>query len=145
MEPINKHILEFLHKNQVATVCFTDSSNTPYCINCFYCFDEKQAILIFKSSYGTSHDALVKANKPSAGTIIADQIELIKLKGIQFTGSILDQQQINELKLNTSYLKKFPLSLAIPGYLWGIRIEYLKFTDNSLGFGNKTIWKLINE
>lgn len=145
METINKKILEFISKNQVATICFTNSSNKPYCINCFYHFDDRLAILIVKSSYGTSHDAYVKSNKPTSGTIIADQIELSKLKGIQFTGSILDQQQINELKLNVSYVKKFPLSVAMPGYVWGIQLEYLKFTDNSFGFGNKIVWKLINE
>lgn len=141
MEPINKNILEFLHKCQVATICFTTPTNKPYCINCFYCFDETHVALIFKSSYGTTHDDYVTANNPSAGTIIADQIDLTKLKGVQFTGTILDQQQISELKLSTSYIKKFPLSIAMPGYIWGIQIEYLKFTDNSFGFGNKTIWK----
>lgn len=141
MEPINKNILEFINKNQVATICFTDSLNKPYCINCFYSFEETQAVLVFKSSYGTTHDAYIKTNNPSAGTIIADQIDLTKLKGIQFTGTILDQEQILKLKLNACYIKKFPLSIAMPGYLWGIQIDYLKFTNNSFGIGNKTVWK----
>lgn len=142
MNPLNKNIIDFLSKNQVATVCFTNDQNRPYCINCFYTFVEDAAILIFKSSYGTTHDAYIKQSNPLAGTIIADQIDVTKLKGIQFTGILLDQQQINDKKLHFAYLKKFPLSIAMPGYLWGVQLEHIKFTDNTLGFGNKTTWKI---
>lgn len=141
MNPLTKNITEFLSKNKVATVCFNDKQNKPYCINCFYCFIEKEAILIFKSSYGTTHDEYIKQNNPLAGTIIADQLDVTQLKGIQFTGILLDQHQINDKKLSLSYLKTFPLSIAMPGYLWAVQLEYIKYTDNTLGFGNKTIWQ----
>lgn len=140
MNPINNNIKDFLEKNQVSTVCFSDN-NKPYCINCFYAVDVINAILIFKSSYGTTHDAFVKPGLHSAGTILADQVDITKLKGIQFTGILLNQQEIHNHKSHTLYLKRFPLSLAMPGYLWGVQLEYIKFTDNSFGFGNKTIWQ----
>ncbi len=120
MNPPHKNIIDFLKNNQIATVCFTDTSNNPYCINCFYCFNEEHNVLIFKSSYGTTHEAFIKENKHSAGTIVANQIKISKLKGLQFTGKILGQQQIQELKLHTSYIKKIPISKAMPGYIWGV-------------------------
>lgn len=142
MNLLNKNIIDFISKNKVVTICFNDEFNNPYCINCFYCFIEESVILIFKSSYGTSHDAYIKSNSQLAGTIISEQIDLTKLKGIQFTGKLLDESDINNKKLNFYYLKAFPLSIAMPGYLWGIQLEYVKFTDNTLGFGNKRIWKI---
>ncbi len=142
MNLLNKSIVDFLSKNQVATVCFTNELNQPYCINCFYSFIEDSAKLIFKSSYGTSHDSFIKKNNYLAGTITDDQIDLTKLKGVQFTGKLLDEHEITNKRLNFSYIKKFPLSIAMPGYLWGVQLEHIKFTDNSLGFGNKTIWKI---
>lgn len=141
MNFLNNSIIDFLSKNQVATVCFTNELNHPYCINCFYSFIEDSAILVFKSSYGTSHDSYVKSNNCLAGTIIADQINITKLKGVQFTGKLLDEHEINNKKLNFPYIKKFPLSIAMPGYLWGVQLEYIKYTDNTLGIGNKIIWK----
>jgi hypothetical protein len=142
MNLLNKSIVDFLSKNQVATVCFTNELNQPYCINCFYSFIEDCAILIFKSSYGTSHDSFIKKNNNLAGTITDEQIDLTKLKGIQFTGKLIDEQEITNKRLNFFYIKKHPMSIALPGYLWGVQLEYIKFTDNSLGFGSKIIWKI---
>lgn len=141
MNTINENIKDFIIKNQVSTVCFVDNKNKPYCINCFYVFDDVNAILIFKSSYGTTHDAYVKQGLHTSGTILEDQIDVTKLKGIQFTGTLFDQQQMNDLKLHLLYVNKFPMSLAMPGYIWGVKLVYIKFTDNSFGFGNKTIWE----
>lgn len=140
MNPISKNIIDFLHKNKVATVCFINKLNQPYCINCFYCFIENNIILIFKSSPGALHDAYIITNNYCSGTIIADQIDISNLKGVQFTGKLLDQKEIYNKKLHFCYLQTFPLSIYVPGYLWGVQIEYIKFTDNSLGFGNKTLW-----
>ena len=141
MDPIDKRILTFMEDNKVATVCFNTEMNEPYCINCFYCFIQESNVLVFKSSRGTAHDAYIRQSNPSAGTIIADQVDVTKLKGVQFTGKLLEEQSIHGSGFGFSYLKRFPLSIAIPGYLWGIQLEYLKYTDNTLGFGNKIIWK----
>ena len=141
MKPITENIKIFIDKNQVSTVCFVDGNNHPYCINCFYVFDSSSAILIFKSSHSTKHDSFIKSGEPTSGTIIEDQIDVTKLKGIQFTGILINQQQIIENKLQLLYTTKFPMSIAIPGYLWGIQLQYLKFTDNSFVFRNKTIWE----
>jgi uncharacterized protein YhbP (UPF0306 family) len=32
------------------------------------------------------------------------------------------------------------MSIAVMGYIWAVKLNYLKFTDNTLGFGNKTTW-----
>ena len=140
MNILHKSIIDFLNKNQIATVCFTNELHQPYCINCFYAFSEDSVTLIFKSSYGTSHDTYIKNNTPIAGTIISNRIHLTKLQGIQFTGKLLDEHEINNKRLNFSYIKKIPLSITIPGYFWGVTLEYIKFTDNTLGIGNKTTW-----
>jgi uncharacterized protein YhbP (UPF0306 family) len=141
MSPLQNNIVEFLSKNQVASVCFVDEENKPYCINCFYCFDLKQGVLVFKSSFGAKHEDFVKTTHPLAGTVIADQNDITKLKGIQFSGSILNEQMIYESMLNLSYIKKFPLSIVKSGYLWGVQLEFVKFTNNTFGFGSKTVWK----
>jgi len=142
MEPISKNISEFINNNKIATLCFTDTEGNPYCINCFYAFDETTQSLILKSSVGTKHQNFIKAKTKIAGTILPKTIDLLKIKGLQFTGNLLEEKQINDLSLSLIYIKKFPFSLAIPGYIWAVNLEYLKFTDNTTGFGKKTIWQV---
>lgn len=141
MNPFPKNITEFLNENKIATICFVDNENNPYCINCFYTFDETNQALVFKSSHGTTHHSFIKTDKSIAGTILPNSIDFLKIKGIQFTGKLLDDKQISALSLSLKYTKKYPMSLAIPGYVWAIKFEFIKLTDNTLGFGNKTVWK----
>jgi uncharacterized protein YhbP (UPF0306 family) len=140
MNPIPDKLVNFLQENKVSTVCFTDQENNPYCINCFYAFDEEHHILIFKSSIGTTHQKLTKPTACVSGTILPNVIDTLKLKGMQFTGKIIENEVIDKLQLNSKYLKKYPMSIAVMGYEWAVRLDFLKFTDNTLGFGNKTIW-----
>jgi uncharacterized protein YhbP (UPF0306 family) len=141
MKNIQDTIKGFLIHNKVAAVCFVDEDNKPYCINCFYVFDDEKNILIFKSSTGTIHHNLIKPIACVSGTILPETLDVLKLKGIQFIGKIIDKKEVENLKLNSKYLKKYPMSLAIIGYVWAVRLDYLKLTDNTLGFGNKIIWK----
>ncbi|MCC6372786.1 MAG: hypothetical protein IT236_17410 [Bacteroidia bacterium] len=140
MKPIQKNISDFISENKVANICFVDKDGRPYCISCFYVFDELAQALVFKSSYGTTHDAFVKSGASVAGTVIPEAINVLTLKGIQFNGTLLDNSEIEKLKLSTLYIKSFPMSLAMPGYHWAVKLSFLKYTDNSVGFGNKTLW-----
>jgi uncharacterized protein YhbP (UPF0306 family) len=142
MNPIPDKLQLFISENKISTVCFVNDENKPYCINCFYTFDEKNNILIFKSSKGTTHQNYTKANACVSGTILPNEIDALKLKGVQFSGKIIENEEIEKLLLNSKYLKKYPMSIAIMGYIWAVKLDFLKFTDNTLGFGNKTIWKL---
>lgn len=142
MADLNEKVLSFLGNNKVATVCFVTKDNIPYCINCFYAFDEKNTVLVFKSSFGTSHDTLIKPDAPVSGTILPNSISLLNVKGIQFSGKLINPTEIDYLKLSAFYTKNYVMSLAMPGYIWAVRLEFIKYTDNSLGLGNKIIWHL---
>lgn len=133
-------IKEFFENNKVAGICFIDKDLHPYCITCFYYFDSDNGILVFKSSYGTKHDAMIIPNKHVAGTLLPDNPDPLKIKGIQFTGIIMDKSLPDTFKLSGKYTKKYPMSLTLPGYIWAIQLEHVKFTNNTLGFGNKTVW-----
>lgn len=39
-----------------------------------------------------------------------------------------------------AYLKRFPFALAVKLDLWILHIDYIKMTDNRLGFGSKLLW-----
>ncbi len=138
---MDKSISTFLTENKVATICFIDEYAKPYCINCFYVYDEASEVLIFKSSFGTRHEIFAKPTNSVAGTILPQKLSIANIKGVQFTGLIVSESIAEGLKCNIIYSKAFPMSLLLPGYYWLVKLDFIKLTDNTLGFGNKTIWK----
>ena len=134
-------IVNFIKENKVATVCCTDESNAPYCFQCFYAFDDKNYLLFFKSSPSTLHGRLL-ANRPVvAGTVQTEKVELLTLKGIQFTGSVIEGDFPDNINPNSFYHKKFPFAIAKPGKVYCIKLEMVKMTDNTNILGKKVRWE----
>ncbi|MDI1354489.1 MAG: hypothetical protein PSX36_06210 [bacterium] len=141
MKEIQENIKKFLNANRVASVCFNNDKDEPYCISCFFVYNEEQDTLIFKSSFGSSHDKVVQTTALVAGTVLPEKFDILKIRGIQFTGQILQANHPHVLAHTSMYYKKYPAGLVMPGYIWTVKLQYIKFTDNTLGFGNKTIWQ----
>ncbi|EGF0722467.1 hypothetical protein IBO59_003311 [Salmonella enterica] len=38
------------------------------------------------------------------------------------------------------YIRRFPVARVLPAPVWEIRLDEIKFTDNTLGFGKKLHW-----
>jgi uncharacterized protein YhbP (UPF0306 family) len=39
-----------------------------------------------------------------------------------------------------AYIKRFPYAAVAPLNIWVIEPDFMKLTDNTLGFGKKLIW-----
>jgi uncharacterized protein YhbP (UPF0306 family) len=87
----------------------------------------------------TKHIQDIKYNNKVAGTI-APETTIAKIRGIQLKGTVeaLDGQLLAIAK--SAYQKKFPMAKLMDGILYGIELNYIKMTDNTLGFGKKLIW-----
>jgi len=140
MKGFPNNIKEFISTNQIASVCFVDENHLPYCINCFFAIDAERNLIIFKSSTGTRHHNHTVAKAAIAGTILPEKIEKLKIRGAQFNATILSNEELATFNCSASYYKQYPFALAMPGYIWAAKFDFIKFTDNTLGFGNKTIW-----
>ena len=135
---MDNKIVKFLSKHHLMTLA-TSSDNEPYCSSLFYAFLESHEMLVFMSQDNTKHIRDIKYNNKVAGTI-APETTIAKIQGIQLTGTIeiLDGQLLALAK--SSYQKKFPMSKLMDGIIYGIELNYIKMTDNTLGFGKKLIW-----
>ncbi|MBN1840401.1 MAG: hypothetical protein JW802_10215 [Campylobacterales bacterium] len=130
LEPIISTFIKKHHLLSLATSC----NNQPYCASCFYAFIESVPTLIIATDVQkTRHGKEALANEKVAGIIALETNIVGKIQGVQFTGIF---QEANEREKKT-YLKRFPYALALSPTLWSIHITYLKFTDNTLGFGKK--------
>lgn len=137
---MDKAIIDFINECKVATVCGS-SDERPYCFNCYYSFIEDEALLVYKSSFGTTHEKVLELNANIAGTIIPEQIDLTTLRGVQFEGILMKESIDIAMKASSSYYLRFPFAMAVPGKIYVIELKKIKFTDNARGFGYKQHWE----
>lgn len=132
---MDKKIATFLSAQTVASVCLLDDNNLPYCFSCFYAFDADEQLLYFKTNLNTMHGTIMQPGSRVAGTIQQDKLNRLAIQGIQFTGAVMPSE------ISSHYYKRFPFAVAMPGSIWCIQLEWVKFTDNTLAFGKKMIWQ----
>lgn len=130
-------------KAQTVLTLATSSQEQPYCATCFYAYNEEYNMLVFKSSEHTAHIQQSLANNLVGGSVLPDKLQTGKIKGIQFKGRLVepDSQCLSDLK--KTYYAKYPFALAMSGEIWTIALNWIKFTDNTLGFGKKIKWESV--
>jgi uncharacterized protein YhbP (UPF0306 family) len=133
-------IVAFLNDSSVVTMA-TSIDDHPYCAACYFAYVPGAHLLAFKSDSDTKHIEDALHNNFIAGSILPDKIVRAKPKGIQFTGEFFKAEgEIGE-QAKRAYIKKFPLAGIFRGDIWVIALSKIKFTDNTLVFGKKTMWE----
>jgi uncharacterized protein len=138
---MDKVITDFIEKQKVASVCCLDEENNPYCFSAFYVFDHIERRLYFKSSSSSSHAHYLLHNKKIAGTIVPDRLNMLAIRGVQFTGFIMNDGVALNHHASAEYHKRYPYALTMPGKVWAIQLETIKMTDNTIGIGHKICWQ----
>ncbi|RYZ54190.1 MAG: hypothetical protein EOP49_05690 [Sphingobacteriales bacterium] len=137
---IDDEIVSFINDLKVATLCVS-RQDQPYCFNCYYAFMPAEGYLVYKSSFGTTHEKMLADNPVVAGTIIPEQIDVATIRGIQLQGHLLEEGLDLSVKASAAYYLKFPFAMVMPGKIYVISIDAIKFTDNTRGFGFKQHWE----
>ena len=132
-------IIEFIEAQTVANICCVDEDKRPYCFSSFFSFDKKNHCLYIKSAVNTHHGGLIQKNNAVAGTIVMDNLDKVLVKGIQFQGVITKNDLFN-VAAAMHYHTKHPMAMAVPGDMWTLQLQYIKYTDNTRGFGTKVYW-----
>lgn len=129
---MNQKIIDFIQKHHLLTLC-TSWENKPYCASCFFTFIKEAPCFIIATDAHTRHGKEALLNPYVAGTVALETNIVGKIQGIQFTGSFREANKAEKM----AYLKRFPYALVMNPSLWSIDIDTIKFTDNTLGFGEK--------
>lgn len=137
---IPERITDFINANEVMTIA-TSSENIPYCATVFYVYLSDKNLLVFMSDKSTRHSREAMANRNVAGTIIAKNVSVSKVQGIQLAGKIFEPQDNLKEECASRYIWTYPVAALHNSSLWTIEISFLKLTDYRLGFGKKIIWK----
>ena len=138
---MDKRIIQFAENQKVTTICCIEEGTIPYCFNCFFSLDADRELLYFKSSPQSYHAKLLAVNTGIAGTILPDNLNVLAVKGIQYTGIVLSGSHELAISASKVYHKKYPFAFAIPGNIFIIQLTKIKMTDSSNVFGKKIEWK----
>lgn len=139
MQEIDNRIIEFINKHHVLTLA-TSRNNIPYAANCFYVYFENENMLVFTTDHQTRHAQDAIQQSIVAGSVVLETNIVGKIQGVQFQGKMYEPEGELLKHVKTNYLKRFPVAMLMKTHLWVIKISFLKFTDNRLGFGKKLIW-----
>lgn len=134
---LDSKIIKFIGRHHVLTLATIDEYGSPYCANAFYCFDKEREVVIFTSGLETQHATDMIRNPKVAASIVLETRIVGKIQGIQITGRAVRGDDEDQ----KCYISRFPFAAAAPLTLWRIELDFIKLTDNTLGFGKKLIWK----
>lgn len=127
----------FLNKHHVLSLATSIADEISSC-SLFYAFDKSKTSFVVASSDDTTHIQHILKNPSVAGTVVLETKIVGKIQGVQFRGKV---SILNDENLKKLYFKTFPLALPMNPKLWVVKVDYLKMTDNTLGFGKKIIWQ----
>ena len=133
---IDKRITDFIKRHHVLTLATVSSEGEPYCAACFYAYDKERNRLIFTSDDTTRHAQQMLENANVAVGITLETRIVGKVQGAQICGKA---ERGNEEDKRV-YIKHFPYAAIAPLNIWIVEPTFIKFTDNTLGFGKKLIW-----
>lgn len=140
MSAIPSDIADFIQQHKAATVCCLTETGSPYCFTCYYAFMPEQGWLVYKSGFGTQHEQCLKKQPAVSGTIVPEEIIVSTIRGIQYQGAQFAASFEQMMQANTAYYLRFPFAMAVPGNVFIIRLDWVKFTDNTISFGHKSHW-----
>lgn len=109
----------------------------PWCAAVFYAFDIERKAFVYASDCGTGHARIALENPQVSGSIVLETRVVGRLQGVQLRGRTWPTE---EKWAREIYLKKFPFAVAMDLNLWVLEPAYIKYTDNTLGFGKKLVW-----
>ncbi|WP_058910865.1 YhbP family protein [Entomohabitans teleogrylli] len=133
-------ISRWLSKQHVVTWCVAKDARL-WCANAFYVYDAGRVAFYLLSDTDTRHGKMAGRRAPVAGTVNGQPKTVALIRGVQFRGEIRLVDGEESAALRSLYNQRFPVARAMSAPLWEIRIDELKFTDNTLGFGKKLHWE----
>lgn len=132
---MDKKVISFIQNHHLLSLA--TMGERLWCCSMFYAYDAENISFIVASDETTEHMNNVLQNPYTAGTVALETKTVGKIQGIQFSGVIAKA----EVKGSELYFKAFPYARIMNPTLWEIRLDEIKMTDNTLGFGKKVTWK----
>ncbi len=157
---MDKRISRFLRRHHVLTLSSVSDAGA-WTAHVFYAHMPDHDALVFTTDPKTRHGREMLENPLVSGGIVLETKVVGRIRGVQLTGMKEERVKNKEIdkddeeeRLKTrhsslvthhssliTYLKRFPYAIAAKLDLWVLELDYVKMTDNRLGFGTKLEWR----
>ncbi|PIE03417.1 MAG: hypothetical protein CSA81_02285 [Acidobacteria bacterium] len=114
--------------------------NKPYSAPCFYVFRPEAGELTFVSSPDTLHMQAAMTSDWVAGSVYRSTETVEEIQGVQFRGKLKVLSDREEQTARHRFTRRFPYPVPEGTKSWCLELLWVKFTDNTRGFGFKEIW-----
>ena len=129
-------MVEFIKGHHVLSMATTHEI-MPVSCSLFYLFIPEEECFIFASDPETEHMRNILQNPYVSAGIHNETKELDQIKGVQIKGMVVNA----EARYEHLYCTEYPYAKGIDDKtIWKLKITAMKYTDNSLGFGQKEAW-----
>jgi len=129
---IDEKIVSFIEEHHLLS-CSLVYENKTYSFSAFYLFLEDTPRFIISSKEDTLHVKLLEQNPNVSGVIHLETKTIGKIQGLQYIG-VIKKASDEEAR---EYLGRYPYASVLNPTYYRISIDYIKYTDNRLGFGTK--------
>lgn len=132
-------ISRWLAKQHVVTWCVHHEGEL-WCANAFYIYDAQKVAFYVLTEEKTRHAQMSGSQANIAGTVNGQPKTVALIRGVQFKGVICKLEGGESDAARQEYNRRFPVARMLSAPVWEIRLDEIKFTDNTLGFGKKLVW-----
>ena len=129
-------ISRWLAKQHVVSWCVANEGEL-WCANAFYVYDPQRVAFYLLSEETTRHGQMTGKQAPVAGTVNGQPKTVALIRGVQFKGEIRLLEGDEAAEKRALYVRRFQVARVLSAPVWELRLDELKFTDNTLGFGKK--------
>lgn len=137
---MDRKIEAFIEEHHVMTLA-TYGTDTMHCCNLFYVYVPDARVFVVTSSTETFHVRQLEKNDRIAASIVLETSVVGQIRGLQIRGTMRRPKGERLRSARKAYLKRFPFAVFMDVDIWMIEPDYLKYTDNRLGFGKKIVWE----
>ena len=116
------------------------SDEKPYSAPCFYVYVPKDKEMIFVSDSSSKHIKAALANLDIAGSVYLETEVVQEIQGVQFCGRLVSLSKEEMKDSCRLFCDRFPYARVKDTPVWRLRLNWIKFTDHTRGFGFKELW-----
>lgn len=138
----DKPFTAFIGRHHVLTAVSISADGEPWCANLFYAYDKSQNVFVVTSDITTRHARDWAGNSRFAASVVLETRIVGRVQGLQIAGrvTLLKPDEPSYDTARKVYLRRFPYAAVATLTLWTLTPEQMKLTDNTLGFGTKSLW-----
>ncbi|MCF1504274.1 pyridoxamine 5'-phosphate oxidase family protein [Afifella sp. H1R] len=130
----------FLASHHVLALACSDGKEV-WAANCFYLWLPQSASFVILTDGSTRHAEMMRARDEVAGCVAGQPEKVEDIKGVQFSARATCLPDASAVAVRALYEARFPVASKMPAPVWLLAADFLKYTDNSLGFGTKILWR----